>query len=50
MNVEEQMYKMCTKCFDTLPFTMFHNYLRNYGGKTSWCKQCQNKAGKANRI
>ena len=20
MNVEEQMYKMCTKCFDTVPF------------------------------
>ena len=50
MNVEEQMYKMCTKCFDTFPFKMFHNCLRNYDGKTSWCKQCKNKAAKANNI
>ena len=33
MNVEEQMYKMCTKCFDTLPFKMFQSCLRNYDGK-----------------
>ena len=33
MNVEEQMYKMCTKCFDTHPFKMFHNYLKNYSQK-----------------
>ena len=41
---------MCTKCFDTLPFKMFYNCLRNYDGKASWCKQCMSKAGKANRI
>ena len=50
MNVEEQMYKMCAKCFDTLSFKMFHNCLRNYDEKTSWCIRCQNKAAKANRI
>ena len=33
MNVEEQVYKMCTKCFDTLPFKMFYNCLRNYDEK-----------------
>ena len=47
MNVEEQMYKMCTKCFDILPFKMFYNCLRNYDGKTSWCKQCVSKSKKA---
>ena len=47
MNVEEQMYKMCTKCFDTLPFKMFYNYRRNYDGKTGWCKQCTIKSRKA---
>ena len=34
MNIEEQMYKMCTKCFDTLPFKMFYNCLRNYTWKS----------------
>ena len=39
----------CTS-FDTLPFKMLYNCLRNYDRKASWCKQCQNKAAKANRI
>ena len=46
MNVEEQMNKMCTKCFDTLPFKMFYNCLRNYDRKASWCKQCVSKSKK----
>ena len=44
MNIEEQMYKMCTKCFDDKPFKMFYNCLRNYDGKTSWCKQFVSKS------
>ena len=38
----QQMYKMCTKCFDTLPFKMFYNCLRNYDRKASWCKTMYN--------
>ena len=47
MNIEEQMCKMCTKCFDTLPFKMFYNCLRNYDRKASWCKQSTTKSRKA---
>ena len=46
LNVEEQMYKMCTKCFNTLPFKMFYNCLRNYDRKASWCEQCMTKSKK----
>ena len=35
MNVEEQMYKTCTKCFDDKPYKMFYNCARNIEGKSS---------------
>ena len=39
MNVEEQMYKTCTKCFDDKPYKMFYNCTRNIERKSSWCKE-----------
>ena len=46
MNVEEQMYKTCTKCFDDKPYKMFYNCTRNIERKSSWCKECQKNYSK----
>lgn len=40
MNKEDEALKLCKKCMQTLPMSMFHNCKRSLDGKNPYCKKC----------
>lgn len=49
MNQKNEALKLCKKCMQTLPMSMFHNYKQSLDGKNPYCKKCVSYMQKKSR-